>query len=337
MLFSVIVPVYKVEPYLKECVDSILNQTLRDFELILVDDGSPDRCPEICDQYAARDARVRVIHKENGGLVSARQAGISLAQGTYAVNIDSDDWIEPNMLERAKLLLEETQADMVSFGVKYENQEQAQIVTEPLKEGLYDREKLACEIYPKILLGKDAGHMLYYLCGKVFRLDKLRPCQMAVDRRISFGEDVTCLTQYYLSAQSVYIAEIPMYHCRVRAGSDSRNFRVIQFAQLAYGISALRRFQPNQVNDYSEQVDRYGCFSCFVLLVTAAQTGAAHRLGQIKKALREPALQETISRAEFQNQTIKTRLALFLLKKNWIHLDYWMLWACERLKALCGR
>lgn len=98
-LISVIVPVYKVEKYLAKCVDSILAQTYRNLEVILVDDGSPDICGDICNAYAGMDARVKVIHKENGGLSSARNAGIDIAQGEYFGFVDSDDWIEPEMYE----------------------------------------------------------------------------------------------------------------------------------------------------------------------------------------------------------------------------------------------
>lgn len=99
-LLSIIVPVYKVESYLPRCVDSILAQTVSDLELILVDDGSPDRCGAICDEYAARDSRVRVIHKENGGLSSARNAGIDIARGQWLGFVDSDDWITPDCYEK---------------------------------------------------------------------------------------------------------------------------------------------------------------------------------------------------------------------------------------------
>lgn len=96
---SVIVPVYKVEPYLRRCVDSILAQTYTNLEIILVDDGSPDSCGAICDEYAEKDSRVRVIHKENGGLSDARNAGLEIATGEWLSFIDSDDWIEPTMYE----------------------------------------------------------------------------------------------------------------------------------------------------------------------------------------------------------------------------------------------
>ena len=98
-LISVIVPIYKVEPYLHRCVDSILAQTYQDLEVVLVDDGSPDGCPKICDEYAARDKRIKVIHKDNGGLSSARNAGLDVASGGWISFIDSDDWIEPDMYE----------------------------------------------------------------------------------------------------------------------------------------------------------------------------------------------------------------------------------------------
>ena len=96
---SIIVPVYNVEKYIRKCLDSILNQTFKDFELILVDDGSLDNSGKICDDYALKDNRIKVIHKKNGGLSSARNAGLDVAQGDYIGFVDSDDWIEPDMYE----------------------------------------------------------------------------------------------------------------------------------------------------------------------------------------------------------------------------------------------
>ena len=111
---SIIVPVYKVEPYIHKCVDSILNQTFKDFELILVDDGSPDNCGKICDEYAQKDNRVKVIHKENGGLSSARNAGLDISIGKYIGFVDSDDYIEKDMYEILYNICEENKCDIVS-------------------------------------------------------------------------------------------------------------------------------------------------------------------------------------------------------------------------------
>ena len=96
---SVIIPVYKTEPYLRKCVDSVVNQTYRNLEIILVDDGSPDGCGAICDEYASKDDRVKAIHQENGGASRARNAGLDVATGDYVGFVDSDDWIEPDMYE----------------------------------------------------------------------------------------------------------------------------------------------------------------------------------------------------------------------------------------------
>ena len=107
-LISVIVPVYRVEEYLERCVESILSQTYENLEVILVDDGSPDRCPAICDAYAGKDARVKVIHQENKGLSGARNAGIELAAGEYLAFVDSDDYVSPHFIEGLYELLQET-------------------------------------------------------------------------------------------------------------------------------------------------------------------------------------------------------------------------------------
>ena len=108
-LISVIIPVYKVEDYIHRCVDSVLTQTYGNLEIILVDDGSPDRCGEICDEYAAKDKRVVSIHKKNGGLSDARNAGMEVCEGEYITFLDSDDWVVPNYIERLYRLLTDTE------------------------------------------------------------------------------------------------------------------------------------------------------------------------------------------------------------------------------------
>ena len=110
---SVIVPVYKTEKYLHRCVDSILAQTYTDFELLLIDDGSPDNSGAICDEYAAKDNRIRVFHKDNGGVSSARNIGIQQSKGEYTIHVDSDDWVEPHMLEELYRKAKSEDADMV--------------------------------------------------------------------------------------------------------------------------------------------------------------------------------------------------------------------------------
>lgn len=115
--FSIIIPIYKVEQYLSCCIDSVLRQTYRDYEIILVDDGSPDGCPQICDAYAREDGRITVIHQENAGIAAARNSGIREAKGQYLCFIDSDDWWSDSFfLEKASIFLEKAPVDVLAFG-----------------------------------------------------------------------------------------------------------------------------------------------------------------------------------------------------------------------------
>lgn len=131
---SIIVPVFNVEQYLHHCIGSIIAQTFTDWELLLIDDGSPDKSGDICDGYAKKDGRIRVVHKENGGVSSARQRGQDEAIGEYTIHVDPDDWVEPTMLEDLYRKAKDDNADMVICDY-YTNEESLQkyIKQEPTK------------------------------------------------------------------------------------------------------------------------------------------------------------------------------------------------------------
>ena len=329
MLFSVIVPIYKVEPWLPECVDSILAQTFRDFELILVDDGSPDNCPALCDGYAARDGRVRVIHKPNGGLVSARQAAMERARGAYVVNVDGDDAIAQDMLEQAAELIRAHDPDLISFAVTYLEPTGFRTVTEPLLEGLYDRKRKEREIHPRMLMASDMTHLFWYLCGKAIRRSLLAPCQMAVDRRISLGEDVVCLTPVYLGAERVYLCHQAMYLCRVRTGSDSRSFRMEQYDQLLLVLKSLERLGDIE---WEAQIDRYASFLCFGLMNSVPALGPERLPAAAIAYMKRPELRNRLRRAQFSGVTIKMRITYFLFRRGWTRLASLFLAICRQLK-----
>ena len=140
---SVIVPVYRVEKYLDRCVESIVNQTFGDFELILVDDGSPDNCPAMCDAWAKKDDRIQVIHKKNGGLSSARNAGMAKMTGKYVCFIDSDDWVETNTFEvLLELLKKYPQVQIAACNAQIERGTQGSVQQEEEEIWLYDQNKM---------------------------------------------------------------------------------------------------------------------------------------------------------------------------------------------------
>lgn len=331
MEFSVIVPIYRVEAYLPCCVDSILAQSFPDFEVILVDDGSPDRCGELCEQYRARDPRVQVIHKENGGLVSARQAGISAASGDYIVHVDGDDWVAPDLLERAHRAIEAHDPDVVSLpAASTDGGAPGRRIEEPVPEGLYDRQRICREIWPRALMAPDMGHMCYYQWGKAFRRTLVLPFQMAVDRRISLGEDVTCLMPTYLAAERVVVCGgSPVYYYRVRSDSDSRAFRPAQYQQLILGLEALDRLEGGE--GFCRQIDRYASFICFGMM--AVQLDGPRLDPQAIAAMNSPELRPRLARARFRGVTPKMRVTYFFFRRNWLKLAFAFLRMCEKLKG----
>ena len=160
---SIIVPVYNAEKYLRKCIESILNQTFKDFELILVDDGSTDSSGKICDEYALKDSRIKVIHKENGGLSSARNAGLDVAKGEYIGFVDSDDWIEMDMYGELYRLIKENNTDISVCGInnikdiKYKNENLKEKIQIIKKEG----EEFKKNRYGEYYLGVSVWNKLY--------------------------------------------------------------------------------------------------------------------------------------------------------------------------------
>lgn len=330
MYFSVIVPIYGTESYLRQCVDSILAQTFADFEVILVDDGSPDGCGAICDAYAAKDGRVTVIHKENGGLVSARQAGIAVAAAEYVIHVDSDDWLAPDYFETAHALIEQHHPDVLTFAVNFVHGDRTERDEEPLAAGLYTGSALKA-VTDRMLMTEDMQHMHYFLWCKVFKKAVTLPHQTAVPVNVAMGEDVCCLIPTYLGAGRVYVSDAAVYFCRCHDDSMSRQYDAAHFAQVACGIRFLHTQDVKAPAGYADAVDRYGAFMGFVLLATAAAAGDKTVL-QTAKTLKSGVFADALSRARFRGITAKSRAALFLLRRGCIALAYHFLRLCARLK-----
>lgn len=330
MYFSVIVPIYGVEAFLPACVESILAQTFRDFELILVDDGSPDGCPALCDGYAARDARVRVLHKPNGGLVSARQAGLTAATGRYIVPVDGDDWLDTSFLADAHRLLEDTQADLVSFGITYVGELRRRTETEPLPAGCYDRDGVVRRFWPQMLMPDDMHHLFFYLCGKAIRRELLYPHQMAVDPSISLGEDVACLMPVWLEVQRAVLQDTPRYFCRERAGSESRAFRPAQCEQITRLLRHLSTLQAGP--DFAAQIDRYAAFLAFGMMNVLLRSGSLTGWKEMLAFLRTPAMRRHLTAARFGNVTPKMRITYRLLRSGRYSTALTFLRVCAAIK-----
>lgn len=223
---SIIVPAYNVENYIRQCVDSILAQSYTDFELLLVDDGSKDGTGKICDEYAHKDVRVRVIHKQNGGLVSARKAGLAEAVGEYASYVDGDDWVAADMFQKLCECATMQKADIVIADCYCAYSDKNIRTTQNMRTGRYSKAELAEEVYPHMLCKDEYFSFGFFPCvwGKIFKRNLLLPNQMQVDGSIRLGEDAACLYPVLLDADSIYyLKEQYLYYYRIRQSSMSHS------------------------------------------------------------------------------------------------------------------
>lgn len=209
---SVIVPIYRVEKYLPACIDSILNQTFTDFELILVDDGSPDRCPEICDETAKRDARVRVIHQANQGLSAARNAGIEAARGAWLSFVDSDDYIAPQFYEKLYQTAQRTDADCVMCSVQNVDESGKPIDSALMR--VADEVKTGQEVLQKI--GRDDVTPYLTAWNKLYRRKLFNTLRYPAGRQ---NEDVFVFAELFCQVQRAVCVAEPLYFYRKRIGS----------------------------------------------------------------------------------------------------------------------
>ena len=272
MKISVVVPVYQVEAYVSRCIESIIQQSYENIEIILVDDGSPDFSGQICDRYAQKDARIRVIHKPNAGVVSARKAGAAIATGGYIVCVDGDDWIEPDYIAHFAYAAAETKADVVwSISYYKEHPQHTELCMartdafagdtvsepEPLSADLP-----AAEVYG--LSGSGAGMLQmakgdygfqneieYSVCCKCIQADLYRMVQRQVDDGLTRGEDLYFSILLLTKAGQICFCRNDGYHYVHRAASNTNNktaytrekFLLLEEALLRFGESLTGGFR----------------------------------------------------------------------------------------------
>ena len=219
-LISVIVPIYMIDRYIGICIESLLNQTYQNLEIILVDDGGRDRCPEICDLYARKDNRIKVIHKSNGGLVSARKAGLQHSNGFYISYVDGDDWIGPGYIEGLYTAAATSDADMVCAGQTRDLFSKSEVFTNPMPSGIYEGEKIKDLWETMISYGPFyRPGITTYVWNKLFKREILLEPQSRVDTRISIGEDAAVTYPALLRCKRVAIVDNVAYHYRQREDS----------------------------------------------------------------------------------------------------------------------
>ncbi len=232
---SVIVPIYNVKPYLEKCMESIIGQTYHNLQIILVDDGSTDGSGKLCDIYAEKDARVKVIHKTNGGLVSARKAGLRIAEGGYVGFVDGDDFIEAQFYERLLQDMLEHQVDFVHTGYTKEQNGIGLRCFNFETEKYTLTKEVAVNFIENGILNSQNMHVYHGMVNNLFRKEFIQKCYDRVPDEQSIGEDLICFCICLLEGSGLYMHKLALYHYIQRSGSIINTVnteRIIQLSKL---------------------------------------------------------------------------------------------------------
>lgn len=258
-MLSVIVPVYNGEKYLRECLDSIINQSYRDFELILINDGSKDGSGAICDQYKEKYDKIKVIHKENGGVTQARRDGLRAAGGSYVTFVDCDDHIDYDMYEKMLEKAEKYNVDAVICSIVYETENGPVKHRNTVASGLYNKEKLKKDFYPKMLFDFDVclPGVNPSLCNKVFKKEILDNVMRGVNNTISYGEDALCTYPTLMDSDSIFVMEDAFYHYRKNDDSVTHRYDATLLTKFLLLAEEMETFFTHRGFDCREQLEGY--------------------------------------------------------------------------------
>lgn len=260
-LISVIVTVYNNEKYLNQCIDSILNQKYKNLEIILVDDGSTDGSPEICDKYREIDKRINVIHQENQGCIQARQHGFQISRGNYIGFIDSDDWIAADMYEYLMSIVQEKKCEIVSMGYTTVMDKEEMQVDDATLFGFFEKGKNLDELISKMMYDPEMQKRGIHpsLCTKIIRRDLLEKAFANVDGNITMGEDASIFYVCCLEAEKIFIARKYKYYYRIHEDSMCRSMTINSLRDIycfyCYMDTILSRY--NMQNNLLKQLKKY--------------------------------------------------------------------------------
>lgn len=326
---SIVVPVYKVEKYLDRCVESLRAQTLSDIEIVLVDDGSPDRCPQMCDDWAKRDRRIRVVHKQNGGLSSARNAGMMAACGTYIGFVDSDDAVSPDMYEKMFAVMEGERVDFVmSDYIRMPADGEPYLKTLGIRGGRYSREDIRREIFPQLIMGEnlDYGPLLsVWHC--LYHTEFLRANQLCFDEDVRWSEDnIFSAIVGYHAESFYYMKGEGLYHYYQNPGTITTAYRPGAWDVYRTMNRHLHDvFDDAKDYDFSRQLKLHMIYYACNCMGQAALQPRETALTELRRVLCSGELAEAFTGFAMPEVSWKLKAQLCLMKRRAVRLLYGML------------
>ena len=329
-MLSVIVPVYNVEKYLERCVESILAQTERDLEIILVDDGSTDASGKICDEYARNYGRVKVVHKENGGLTSAWIAGVKASSGDYLGFVDSDDWIDMDMYKRMYTKAKSHNADMVLCGLvkEFENKDRKNTyLTDRLTKSFYEEKDIKKEIVPVFFCDGsfDSRAIPASRAMKLYRRKLIENNIKYCNDAVSIGEDLVITFAAFIDVKSIYaIHDYYPYHYWINESSlTGKHDREYLNKLIILRNQLMKINEEKSLYDYSEQITNDFLFLVLMCIKEEIHKNKSDKPKQVVKRVKEICenvlVQEALKEYRMPKLMLSGRVFVFLMK----HKMYW--------------
>ncbi len=331
-LVSVVIPVYNVEKYLARCVDSVLVQTYPNIEVILVDDGSPDGSGAICDQYASEHSNVRVVHKPNGGLASARNAGMKVMTGQYLFFVDSDDWIDPETLEELTEIAERTGVDFVRYTPVYagwpnhEDGEMYNIAKEKvLHEGIFTKVDIVRDIFPKLFAQENLSMgVIVSAWRSLYRASFITENHLCFDESIRYAEDT------YFSANVVYhtnsfyfVGGGRYYHYFYNPSSITKSYKKDRWDSGKRMITTFEKtFSDKPDYDFRDQLWRLRIFVTLDSLNQMRFLPLGQRMKYCKTIMGDKLVREAFRHTKLAKVSWKGKVKLWMIR-----LNLWALYA----------
>lgn len=317
---SMIIPVYNAEQYLKKCVDSVRAQTYGNLEIMLVDDGSTDSSGELCDAYAEKDERIRVVHKENGGLVSAWKAGVKECSGEYVSFLDSDDWIDPEMLSEMSVYLTGNDREMVISDYIIERDGGSQeYVWQKLAPGEYGRKEIEEKIFP-CLLGQEERYITISRCMKLISKRLISENGNYTDPAIIVGEDTTIMLPVLLDCQRIVAMDHKAYYhylyvkeSMVHKYNEKLTENIRKLIQTTDRI-LKDKFIGDKLEEQQRHLDQESILWYFLVLKNEARGNPSGYRRNILKLCRSEEIRDLVKRTEITVNQPANKLLYLVMK-----------------------
>lgn len=309
MRFSIVVPCYNVGKYIDECVLSIIKQDYEDFEVILVDDGSTDTTPQKLDSYANMDSRIRVVHKKNGGLTSARKAGTEEARGDYIVPIDGDDWIEEDYLSSVATALENDNIDLVICSYYEANGSKVE------KYPIDGETRILSQTEKEDLIYKDLFHFFPNVWAKVYKRELYVQFQMSLDDKIIMGEDGAINFPLIMRANQIMFVKKAVYNYRLNPSSLTKSSKkYVPWDAAILRIQRMQQLLSTYGYDMDNQIAAYAAHAVFTVVTTHInKDGTTKAKAEFVDVLTDNSdIKQYLQKAQ-KSKNVKEKVAAFLL------------------------